>query len=413
MSKRIKVQFPAANANTSEALQLNGLLELPSGSPQAFVLFAHCFTCGKDIAAASRIARALVARGFGVLRFDFTGLGNSDGDFANTNFSSNVADLIAAANFMRQHYQAPSILVGHSLGGAAVLKAAPQLDEVKAVVTIAAPSNAEHVVKNFSVHVDDIDRDGEANVDLAGRQFLIKKQFLDDLRQQDTDHLGSLKKALLIFHSPMDKTVSINEAEKIYRQAKHPKSFITLDNADHLLTNKEDAEYVATSIATWAMRYLPLEKLETRPKESAIQRGHVTVSERNHQFTRDVHSDNHHWLSDEPLDFGGDNLGPDPYEQLLASVGTCTSMTIRMYANRKKLPLEDVTVSLSHSRSHVKDCQDCEDEKPQLLEVISREISLKGDLTDAQRQRLMEIADKCPVHKTLHGNLSITSKLIN
>ena len=411
MSKRIKVQFPAATCEQN--LQLNGLLELPSTSPTAFVLFAHCFTCGKDIAAASRIARALVARGFGVLRFDFTGLGNSDGDFANTNFSSNVADLVSAANFLRQEYQAPSILVGHSLGGAAVLKAAQHVPEALGIVTIAAPSSAEHVIKNFAVHVDDIDEHGQADVNLAGRPFVIKKQFLDDLRDQDTDHIASLKKALLIFHSPMDQTVSINEAEKIYRQAKHPKSFVTLDNADHLLTNKDDAEYVATTIATWAIRYLPAEQFSTSAQESAVPRGHVMVNERNKQFTRDIHSDNHYWLSDEPIDFGGDNLGPDPYEQLLASVGACTSMTIRMYANRKKLPLDDVSVTLSHSRSHIKDCQDCEDEKPQLLEVISREISLKGNLTDAQRQRLMEIADKCPVHKTLHGNLSITSTLIN
>ena len=222
-----------------------------------------------------------------------------------------------------------------------------------------------------------------------------------------------LKKALLIFHSPMDQTVSINEAEKIYRQAKHPKSFVTLDTADHLLTSKQDAEYVATTIATWATRYLPEEQYSTITKDSDIPRGHILVKERNHQFTRDIHSDNHYWLSDEPLDFGGDNLGPDPYEQLLASVGACTSMTIRMYANRKKLPLDDVSVTLSHSRSHSKDCQNCDNEKPELLEIISREITLKGDLTDAQRQRLMEIADKCPVHKTLHGNLSITSTLIN
>lgn len=411
MSKRIKVQFPAATSEKN--LQLNGLLELPSTSPTAFVLFAHCFTCGKDIAAASRIARALVARGFGVLRFDFTGLGNSDGDFSNTNFSSNIADLVSAADFLRHEYQAPSILVGHSLGGAAVLKAAQHIPETLGVVTIAAPSNAEHVIKNFAVHVDDIDEHGQADVNLAGRPFVIKKQFLDDLREQDTDHISSLKKALLIFHSPMDQTVSINEAEKIYRQAKHPKSFITLDSADHLLTNKDDAEYVATTIATWATRYLPAEQLSTSIKQSTVSHGHVMVNERNQRFTRDIHSDNHSWLSDEPLNFGGDDLGPDPYEQLLASVGACTSMTIRMYANRKKLPLEDVSVTLSHARSHVKDCQDCEDEKPQLLEIISREISLKGNLTDVQRQRLMEIADKCPVHKTLHGNLSITSTLID
>lgn len=258
MSQRIKVKFPASLDNTqSEAITLTGLLEKPADNVKAYVLFAHCFTCGKDIAAASRIARSLVAQGYAVLRFDFTGLGNSDGDFANTNFSSNVADLVAAADFLRSNYQPPSLLIGHSLGGAAVLKAAQHIPESLGVVTIGAPADPDHVIKNFACQLNTIESEGQATVDLAGRAFTIKKQFLDDLRQQDTKYISSLKKALLIFHSPIDATVPIKEAEKIYTNAKHPKSFVSLDQADHLLSSKADAEYVAATIAAWASRYLP------------------------------------------------------------------------------------------------------------------------------------------------------------
>ena len=405
MPRRIKLEFPG-----TDGLTVAGLLETPESNPHSFVLFAHCFTCGKDVVSASRIARALVARGYAVLRFDFTGLGNSDGDFANSNFSSNVNDLVLAADFLRENYRAPSLLIGHSLGGAAVLAAAHDMKEVKGVVTIGAPADPQHVVKQFDCKIDEINETGVAEVKLAGRSFTVKKQFLDDLADQyQSGKIASLKKALLVFHSPVDATVSIEEAEKIYRSAKHPKSFVSLDNADHLLTRAKDAEYVATTIAAWATRYID-EPGEIEKKTSAVTAGQVMVTERNKQFTRTVISDSHVWLADEPTAVGGADLGPDPYEHLLAALGTCTSMTIRMYANHKKLSLDDVTVTLSHDRQYIDDCEGCE-EKPKKIEIINRTVNLKGDLSEQNRQRLLEIADRCPVHRTLKSDLEIRTQL--
>ncbi len=396
-----KVEF------VSNGVTLRGMLESPEQNIHSYALFAHCFTCGKDIAAASRITKALTAKGIAVLRFDFTGLGNSDGDFSNSNYSSNVEDLKAAADFLAQNYRAPSLLIGHSLGGAAVLSVAHQLPEVKAVATIGAPHEAQHVVHNFAADLDTIKENGEAEVTLGLRKFVIKKQFVDDLEQSESK-IGNLKKALLVMHSPMDSTVSIAEAEKIYKDAKHPKSFVSLDNADHLVSNKADAEYIATTIAAWASRYIgsPVEER----LEQGVAKGHVYVEEKDHKFTQNVYSDSHHWLADEPTAVGGQNTGPDPYEHLLAALGTCTSMTIRMYADRKKWPLSNVAINLYHERSYNSDCQHC-DETPQQIDNLNREIVLEGDLTDEQKSRLLEIADKCPVHKTLHSHLVVNTKL--
>jgi len=405
VTKRTKLEFPG-----TDGLILAGLLETPDSQPHSFALFAHCFTCGKDVVSASRIARALVARGYAVLRFDFTGLGSSDGDFANSNFSSNVNDLVLAADFLRENYRAPSLLIGHSLGGAAVLTAAHSVPEAQGVVTIGAPSDPQHVIKQFGCKIDEIDQVGVAEVALAGRPFTIKKQFLDDLADHDqAEKIATLKKALLVFHSPVDATVSINEAEKIYRKAKHPKSFVSLDDADHLLTRARDAEYVAAIIAAWATRYIS-EPESIVQKASAVTAGQVLVAEKNKQFTRTVMTDSHVWLADEPTAVGGQDLGPDPYEHLLAALGTCTSMTIRMYANHKKLPLDDVTVMLSHDREHVDDCEGC-DETPMKIDVINRTVTLVGDLSEDNRQRLLEIADRCPVHRTLQGHLQIRTQL--
>jgi putative redox protein len=405
MSRRAKLEFPG-----TDGLMVAGLLETPDANPHSFVLFAHCFTCGKDVVSASRIARALVSRGYAVLRFDFTGLGSSDGDFANSNFSSNVGDLVAAADFLRENYRAPSLLIGHSLGGAAVLAAAHAMKEVKGVVTIGAPADPEHVLKQFACKIDQISQEGVAEVQLAGRPFTIKKQFLEDLADQyQSEKISSLKKALLVFHSPVDATVSIGEAEKIYRSAKHPKSFVSLDDADHLLTKARDAEYVAATISAWATRYIA-EPENIEKQASEVTAGHVMVAEKNKQFTRTVIADTHVWLADEPTAVGGSDLGPDPYEHLLAALGTCTSMTIRMYANHKKLPLDDVTVTLSHDRRHIEDCKGCE-EAPQKIEVINRTVTLVGDLSEEHRQRLLQIADRCPVHRTLHSDLKIHTQL--
>lgn len=391
----------------SNGVTLRGMLESPDQNISSFALFAHCFTCGKDIATASRIARALTAKGIAVLRFDFTGLGSSDGDFSNTNYSSNVDDLKAAADFLKQNYQAPKLLIGHSLGGAAVLSVAHNLPEVKAIATIGAPHEAKHVIHNFAADVNTINQEGEAKVTLGHRKFLIKKQFIDDLEQYES-RIGSLKKALLVMHSPVDNTVKITEAEKIYKDAKHPKSFVSLDNADHLVSNKDDAEYIATTIAAWASRYIE-PSLEDK-SEQVFPGGHVYVEEKDHKFAQNVYSDSHHWLADEPTSVGGNNTGPDPYEHLLAALGTCTSMTIRMYADRKKWPLNNIGINLYHERSYSKDCQHC-DEAPQQIDYLNRDINLEGGLTDEQRDKLLEIADKCPVHKTLHNHLVVNTKL--
>ena len=403
MSSRRKFEFEG-----SQGEQLAALLETPDQEPVATALFAHCFTCGKDIAAASRISRALVQRGYAVMRFDFTGLGNSDGDFANTNFSSNVHDLVAAANHLREEGLAPSILIGHSLGGTAVLSAAHEIPECKGVVTIGSPSDARHVAEQFACDIDTINKDGEATVSLAGRKFTIRRQFLDDINQTSIEHIGKLKAALLVMHSPVDTIVNIAEAERIYKAAHHPKSFVSLDDADHLLSRAADSEYVADMIAAWASRQVRTADVSKRPD---ITSGEVRIHERDHKFMLDVFSDSHQWIADEPTKVGGRNAGPDPYEHLLASVGACTAMTIRMYAARKQWPLDSVVVDLRHNREHIRDCEGCE-KKPMQLDVIDRDITLQGNLDDEQRERLMAIADKCPVHRTLTGQLSINTRQI-
>ena len=395
---RRKIEF-TSNGNT-----LAGLLQTPDSAVRCYALFAHCFTCSKDVLAASRIANALTQRGIAVLRFDFTGLGGSDGDFSNSNFSSNIQDLLAAVAFLRDNYQAPALLIGHSLGGAAVLAMAEQVPEATAVATIGTPWQPAHVMHNFDASVEQINAEGEAKVKLGMNQFRIKKQFLDDLASQPEGRISKLRKALLILHSPHDETVPIVEAEKIYLEAKHPKSFISLDHADHLLSNRQDSEYAAEVIAGWASRYLP----EQDSYAMAVNKGHLVVEEKNHKFTQHISSDSHYWLADEPTAFGGDNAGPDPYEHLLAALGACTSMTLRLYATKKKLPLDNVVVELHHQRCHQKDSEACA-QSGGALEVIERRICIDGDLSTQERQRLLEIADKCPVHRTLHAPVHVVT----
>jgi putative redox protein len=388
-----------------DGAELAAILELPDAKISYYALFAHCFTCGKDILAATRIANTLALSGVAVLRFDFTGLGDSQGEFSNTNFSSNVADLLSASNFLRNNYQAPQLLVGHSLGGTAALHAAGDISECKAVVTIGSPATADHLLGLFKQDVEKIKQDGVAIVDIAGRNFDIQQQFIDDLKSHSTENkIAKLRKALLVFHSPIDEVVSIDQAGIIFTKAKHPKSFITLDNANHLVTSNSDASYVANTIVAWAQRYIDCHK----EKFEEIPKGKVQVLESNHKFLREVMTDDHQWFADEPTAFGGSNRGPDPYEHLLAAVGTCTSMTIRMYANRKKWPLDDVKITLEHTREHIKDCDDC-DNASSKVELIMRKITLIGELDESQRKRLLEIADKCPVHKTIMGNLKINT----
>jgi len=404
---RTKVEFVNAAGTT-----LSGLLELPDppATPQAFALFAHCFTCGKDVKAASRIARALAAHRIAVLRFDFTGLGNSDGDFANTNFSSNVEDLVAAANFLGENYQAPKLLIGHSLGGAAVLVAAHRLAAVEAIATIGAPATAAHVQHLFAAREAEIRTEGCAIVDIGGRRFSIKSQLLDDLAAQaDADHIGALRRPLIVFHSPVDTVVDVNEAAIIFAAAKHPKSFVSLDQADHMLSRNEDSEFVAGTLAAWAGRYLNMDVAAFEPSHGTappVAEHSVLVTELNRKFLRGLYSHTHQGLADEPLANGGSNLGPDPYELLLMSLGACTSMTLRMYANHKKLPISDIQVSLRYQRVHGEDCAACE-EQGKGLERITREIRYTGTLDEQQTTRFLAIADRCPVHRTLTGRLTI------
>jgi putative redox protein len=403
--KREKIEFQG------HAGKLAGLLETPAQGIKAYVLFAHCFTCGKDIAAASRISRSLVKLGFAVMRFDFSGLGNSDGDFANTSFSSNVTDLVAAAEHLRQNYQAPKILIGHSLGGTAILKAAAHIPESQAVVSIGSPSNAEHVAHLFSCSIDEIQSNGEAEVDLAGRKFTIKKQFIDDINNQSSEHIGQLRKALLVLHSPVDILVPITEAEKIYHLAKHPKSFISLDQADHMLSKVVDAEYAAHLIAAWSEKYIEVDSdASVQIKKKIIKKGHVEVSEINHKFLCDVQTSSHQWQADEPVNVGGNNQGADPYSLLLSALGACTVMTLRMYANLKKIPLQNTTVDLTHRRDHGQDCGSYTNNNAH-IDVIERRIKFSGDLTESDKQRLLIIADKCPVHKTLTNTIKIMTQI--
>lgn len=397
-----RFDFPNAKGE-----RLAAVLDLPLGKPVAFTLFAHCFTCGKDILAAKRIAERLAMHGIGVLRFDFTGLGGSEGEFANTLFSSNVDDLIAAADHLRKMHDAPAILIGHSLGGAAMLAAAHKIPEARAVVTIAAPYDPRHVTSLFKADIDKIQAQGEVEVTLAGRPFRIKREFLDDVADKKLqDCLANLRKALLVFHSPTDDLVGIENASHIFTAAKHPKSFVSLAGADHLLSQKSDAVYVANVIAAWAERYLDQPEPKT---EAEVEAGLVLVRETHGgKFQQEILTGPHHLLADEPVKLGGLDSGPGPYDFLLAGLGTCTSMTIRLYADFKKLPLENVSVRLSHGKIHAKDCETC-DTKVSMLDHIDRAITLEGPLDDEQRKRLMEIADKCPVHKTLQSKINIST----
>lgn len=395
-------KFDFANA---EGQKLAALLDTPSGEPRAYALFAHCFTCGKDVHAARRIADGLTALGIAVLRFDFTGLGSSEGEFANTTFSSNVVDLIAAAGELRRVRRAPAILIGHSLGGAAVLAAAGEVPEARAVVTIAAPSDPAHVTGLFKAQLPEIEAKGEVEVALAGRPFRIRRAFLDDVAQHSLDaRIGNLRKALLIFHSPTDDVVGIENASHIFAAAKHPKSFVSLTGADHLLSRRPDSAYVANVIAAWAERYLDVPASEEQPRE---QPGTVVVREtRAGRLQQEINVGGHRLIADEPTSAGGLDSGPNPYDLLLAALGACTSMTLRLYAERKTLPLDQVTVHLTHAKIHAADCADCET-KDGRIDRIDRAITLTGQLSDEQRARLREIADKCPVHRTLTSEIEI------
>lgn len=403
--KSKKIEFLNKDGKT-----LTGRLELPLDQhPHNFVIFAHCFTCSKNLTAVRNISRALSNKGFGVLRFDFTGLGESEGDFSDSNFSGNVGDLVQAAKYLEENYNSPSVLVGHSLGGAAVLFARQYLESVKAVVTIGSPANPEHVQHVLKEKIEMIENQGEATVDIGGRDFKIKKQFLDDIRSKDAeDVLLNLNAALLILHSPQDLIVGIKNAELLYRAAKHPKSFVTLDGADHLLSDKGDSHYTGDLIASWVSRYV------TIPKKKDLKSNEQAVASLDAEdgFTTQMKAGNHHFVADEPENFGGNDYGPSPYDLVAAGLSACTAMTIQMYSKRKKWNVENVEVHSSHSKVHKEDCEQCE-EKSAKIDSFSRTIKLEGDLDEKQRQRILEIANKCPVHRTLEGEIEIETSLEN
>jgi putative redox protein len=394
-------------AGTSGAA-LAARLDAPAEPPLAYALFAHCFTCSKDTKAATYISAALAERGIAVLRFDFTGLGGSEGDFANTNFSSNVGDLVAAADFLRKNYRAPAILIGHSLGGSAVLAAAPDIPECTAVATIGSPFDPEHVLHLIGAPTQTLSREGEVEVEIAGRAFRIKKQFLDDIKGQKLGEIiARLGKALMVMHSPRDAIVDIDNAAKIFMAAKHPKSFVSLDSADHLLSRREDASYAGHVLAAWAERYVQTKSTEL----PAAQPGKVLVREtREGKFTNQVIVGRHVIRADEPVTAGGLDTGLSPYDLLCAALGACTAMTLRLYADLKGIPVERISVELKHEKIHAADCAECETREGK-IDRIERLIGLEGNLDEPQRQKLLEIANKCPVHRTLHSEVVIPTRL--
>ena len=391
------------NFTNAEGEQLSAQLALPADrKPRACALFAHCFSCNKNLTAIHNISRSLTSAGFAVMRFDFTGLGESEGEFADTNFSSNVEDLIAAADKLAESIESPSVLIGHSLGGAAVLMAAGRIDSVKAVVTIGTPSEPVHVARHFDEHIETLESEGVSEVSIGGRPFTVKKQFLDDVRTVKLqDRLRALRKAILIMHSPVDEVVGIDNARSLYEAALHPKSFISLDHADHLLSRSEDSLYAGTVIGAWASRYI-----DEQEEPSLERRKQVAVRTGREKYTTEIQTARHSLIADEPAKVGGNDFGPTPYDLLLASLGACTSMTLRMYADRKVWDLEAVTVHLRHQREHGDDL-----EGKRAIDVIEREIELEGELDETQRARLLEIADRCPVHKTLHNELEVRTTL--
>lgn len=394
-----------------EGQELVGRLEFPvDRHPHNFVLFAHCFTCTKNLSAVRNISKALTSNGFAVLRFDFTGLGESEGDFADTNFSGNVEDLVAASNYLAENHEAPSLLIGHSLGGAAVIFAATEIPSVHAVATVGAPSNPVHVKHLLKSGIEEINETGRAVVNLSGRDFTIKKQFLDDLETKSLpETVKSLRKPLLIMHSPQDDTVGIKNAEEIYVAAHHPKSFVSLDGADHLLFNKKDSLYVGEVISGWAKRYL---EVTERVAPNIKTRHQVAASlDSSEGFTTQMKVGNHYMLADEPESFGGNDFGPSPYELVSAGLSACTVMTLQMYAKRKGWPLEKVEVHTSYSKSHAEDCENCEDSSAK-IDTFHRELKITGNLDGKQRERLVQIADKCPVHKTLHSETQVITSLV-
>tara|TARA_R110002049_G_scaffold202300_2_gene372804 strand:+ start:1441 stop:2631 length:1191 start_codon:yes stop_codon:yes gene_type:complete len=380
---------------------ISALIDWPlTKSPKATAIFAHCFTCNKNLTAVKNISRGLTESGIAVLRFDFTGLGQSEGEFEHTNFDTNINDIELASAYLSNLIEPPKLLIGHSLGGTAVLHTVHKIKSIKGVVTIGSPFNPSHVTHLFESKIDEIKEKGRAKVNIGGRSFTVNEELINTLKKEDSDLLiKNLNKALLILHSPQDTIVEVANAEKIYKAAHHPKSFISMDGADHLLSNKKDSAYVGDVIGSWIKRYISIEE------EDKISSNHQAAAQTNKEsLTTEVIADGHYLLADEPKDLGGNDLGPSPYGLLSASLASCTTLTLQMYAKRKEWDLKTVTVHVNHSK-------ELKDGSSQKVDLFSREIELSGDLSSVQKQRLLEIANKCPVHKTLHTENKIISKL--
>ncbi len=394
-----------------KGITLYAQLELPANQkPNYYAIFAHCFTCSSSLSAVWHVSRALTQDGFAVVRFDFTGLGRSEGQFADSHFSANIEDLLDVHAYMAEHYEAPSLLVGHSLGGAAVLVAASKLDAVTAVATVGAPATTTHVKHLFSHGIDEVKEKGEAEVNIGGRPFKINKDFVEAFDKTDLPKIvKNLRKPLLIMHAPFDKIVGIENAKQLYDAAMHPKSFVTLDDADHLLQNEKDSKYVGDVIGTWAKRYFPITENKMLNTEGEQLVGHLNIVEDN--FTTSIQTKNHTLIADEPEDIGGSNFGPSPYEYLNAGLAACTVMTLKMYAERKKWDLQEVYVYLTHSRKHSDDV-DIEVDRPKYLDHISKKLKFVGNLDDEQIKRLKEISARCPVHRTLESEVIFDTTII-
>lgn len=391
----------------SEGQSLTGSLEVPSGRVRAWAVFAHCFTCTRESLGAVFISRALARRGIGVLRFDFTGLGDSEGDFGASGIGSDVADLKAACQAMEDDGRPVSLLVGHSLGGAAVLHAAGDLEGVDALVTIGAPADPAHVLHLLGDDREEVEEKGCANVNIGGRPFEIRRRFIEEMEDVPwKDKIAALRQPLLIMHSPLDRIVGVDNAAEIFQAAKHPKSFMSLDNADHLLSKRADAGWAADMIAAWSNRYLDDSPAD---KEEAPD-GTVRTVTPGDSFRTEITAGAHRWVGDEPKSVGGGDEGPNPYDMLGAALGTCTGMTLGMYARHKKLPLASVTVDVTHDRIHANDCEDCEKAEGK-VDRFRRILYIDGDLDEDQRRRLKEIADRCPVHRTLENEIHIETEL--
>ena len=382
---------------------LSGRLEEPETTPRGWAIIAHCFTCGKESLAAVRLARALALAGIGVLRFDFAGLGMSGGAFADATFAADVGDLVAAGAAMAAAGRPPSLLVGHSLGGAAVLAAAGEMAMVKAVVTIGAPSDVAHVLHHFDAgSLARIEAEGEAEVSLANRPFIVRKGFVDDLRRHDLEaRIARLHRPLLVLHAPRDATVGIDNAARIFAAAKHPKSFVSLDDADHLLTRRADADYAAAIISAWASRYLP-RLMEDLPQVEEAQ-GVIAEETGKGAYQLSMRSGRHRFLADEPEAVGGMGSGLSPYELVSAGLAACTTMTMRMYAERKGYPLKRARTVVTHGKRP--------DQTP--ADLFTRAITLEGPLDEEQRRKILAIADRCPVDLTLVRGSDIETSLVD